>query len=165
MIRRPHEGSQRQARSATVRSKVAAATAEVSLPAEELWRLARRTATQLYLSGGVFRYAGTLPAIREQRYEGENRVLLFGSIPAWKHWQRFECVDDRDLHMLVRERGGPYRVWNHEMRVEAIGRRRSRFLDSIEVEAGPLTPVVWAGAAILCHSRMRRLRELARVLA
>jgi hypothetical protein len=40
----------------------------------------------------------------------------------------------------------------------------SRFVDSMEVRAGALTPMVWLGAFVLCRSRMRRLRRLITIL-
>lgn len=148
-----------------MKALIAHAQVDVPLPAEEVWALTKKTATQLYLSRQGFAYSGALPAIREEGYEGTHRLRLFGVVPAWTHWQRFERVDDREREIFVRERGGPYRAWNHRMRVEPSGDRSCRFHDAIEVEAGPLTPLVWLAARALCRSRMRRLRELARMLA
>ena len=139
----------------------------VGVGAEALWDLTRKTATQMYLSRSTFTYDAELPDVREEGYEGEHRVRLFGLIPAWRHWQRFERVDDERRELFVRERGGPYRTWNHGMRVESCGERGARFVDWIDVEGRPalITPLVWLAARSLCRSRMRRLEELARVLA
>jgi hypothetical protein len=148
-----------------VRRLVARAEVDLPLSADEVWRLAKKTATQLYLSRQAFAYSGHLPEVREQGYEASYRLRLFGIVPAWRHAQRFERVDDAKRELFVRERGGPYRVWNHSMRVQPEGPAACRFFDAIEVEAGPLTPLVWLAATLLCRSRMRRLEELARVLA
>jgi len=148
-----------------MRPLVACAEAQLPLSADEVWSLAKKTATQLYLSRQGFAYSAELPVVREQGYEAAHRLRLFGILPAWMHRQRFERVDEREREIFVREQGGPYRVWNHRMRVEPAGDRRCRFLDTIEVEAGLLTPLVWLAAMMLCRSRMRRLRELAEVLA
>lgn len=93
------------------------------------------------------------------------RVKLLGFIPAWNHRQHFARVDDENREMLVEEPGTPYEVWNHLMRADVLADRRCRFVDQIEVEAGPLTPIVWISPSLLCRIRMRRLSELARVLA
>ena len=113
----------------------------------------------------IFAYADDLPEIRDEGYAVETRVKLLGFIPAWKHQQRFVRVDDETREMLVKERAAPYDVWDHLMRVEALGETQCRFVDQIEVAAGPVTPVVWASASLLCRIRMRRLAELARVVA
>lgn len=147
-----------------MRPLVAGAEAELPLSADAVWELTKKTATQLYLSRQGFTYSGDLPAVREEGYEGAFRVRLFGILPAWRHHQRFERVDDQERELFVREHGGPYRRWDHDMRVEPAGEGRCCFLDTIEVEAGLLTPVVWLAASMLCRSRMRRLRDLARVL-
>jgi hypothetical protein len=152
-------------RDGRTKRRVAGAEAELPLPAEEVWGLAKRTATQVYLSRKAFAYSGELPEVRQQGYEVSYRLRLFGIVPTWRHWQCFERVDERERELFVRERGGPYRVWNHRMRVEASGAAACRFVEAIEVEAGVLTPLVWLAARMLCRSRMRRLEELARVLA
>ena len=146
---------------------IARAEAELPLAADVVWGLTKKTETQLYLSRQTFAYDSELPPERPQGYEAVHRLRLLGFIPAWRHWQRFERVDDRRRELLVRERGGPYRAWNHRMAVEAVDARTCRFVDSIEVVGRPaiLTPVVWAAAHRLCRSRMRRLKELADVLA
>jgi hypothetical protein len=146
---------------------IARAEAHLPLPADEVWRLAKRTATQLYLSRRAFAYSEQLPPVRGEGYEAEQRLRLLGVIPAWRHRQRFERVDDDRREIVVRESGAPYRLWDHRMRVEPTGPGTCRFLDSIEVE-GRLrlaTPVLWLAATRLCASRMRRLGELARILA
>lgn len=67
----------------------------------------------------------------------------------------------------MRERGTPYRQWDHRMSVVELGGTSCRFVDSIEVVGRPaaLTPLVWAAAQQLCRSRMKRLIELGRVIA
>lgn len=146
---------------------LAQAEAHVPLPADAVWELAKKTATQLYLSSEGFAYDTDLPPVRQEGYVGEYRVRLLGVIPAWRHWQRFERVDDDGRELFVCERGAPYRVWNHRMRVEPCNPRSCRFVDSIEVEGRPavITPLVWLAARHLCRSRMRRLEELGRVIA
>jgi hypothetical protein len=144
---------------------IARSTAELPIPADLAWRIARKTSGQLYLNRFIFAYADDLPEIRNEGYTVETRVKLLGFIPAWKHQQRFARVDDETREILVRERAAPYDVWDHLMQVNALGEARCRFVDQIEVGAGPLTPVVWASAWLLCRIRMRRLAELARVLA
>ena len=150
----------RAARAMQARSSV-----DLPLAVEEVWRLTKRTPTQLYLSKQGFAYAADLPVERHEGYEASYRLRLFGRIPAWEHRQRFEVVDDERRELIVRESGGPYRVWDHTMRVEETVAGTSRFTDVIDVEAGLMTPVVWAAAWALCRSRARRWRELAPVLA
>jgi hypothetical protein len=125
----------------------------------------RKTSGQLYLNRLIFAYADDLPEIRGEGYTVETRVKLLGLLPAWKHHQRFARVDDEKREMLVAERAAPYEVWDHLMRVDALGDVRCRFVDQIDVAAGVFTPIVWAAASLLCRIRMRRLSELARLLA
>jgi len=143
----------------------ARAGVDLPLPADQAWRLAKRTATQLYLSKSVFGYGGELPPVREEGYEATHRLLLWGAIPAWNHWQRFERVDETTREIVLHERGGPYKRWIHHQRIDEAGDERSRFDESIEFDAGLLTPIIWIGAQLLCRSRVRRFSELARIIS
>ena len=143
----------------------ARSTADLPIPAELAWRIARKTSGQLYLNRLIFAYADDLPEIRGEGYTVETRVKLLGFVPAWKHRQRFARVDHEKREMLVEERAAPYKAWDHLMRVDALADTRCRFVDQIDLDAGPFTPIVWASASLLCRIRMRRLSELARLLA
>lgn len=51
--------------------------------------------------------------------------------------------------------------WDHLITVEPDGSRRTRYTDRIEIEAGWLTPLVWAFAQVFYAHRQRRWRRLA----
>jgi hypothetical protein len=142
----------------------ARATAELPISADAAWGLVMKTATQLYLSRGFFSYSDELPEHREEGFEMETRLKLFGKLPVWKHWQRFERVDHERREQLIDERGAPYRRWEHWMRVEPRD-GGCLYVDQFDVDAGVFTPVVWLFARRLAEARVRRFRELAQVLA
>ena len=53
------------------------------------------------------------------------------------------------------------RRWDHLVTVEPLG-DRTRYIDRVEIEAGWLTPLVAAFAAVFYRHRQRRWRRLAR---
>lgn len=141
-------------------------SSDLVIPQELAWTLLNRTAVQLYLSRGFFSYGEVdeLPSRREEGYEADLRLKLFGWLPLWVHHQRFTRVNAEQHEILVEERGGPYGRWNHLMRVVAVPGGRSTYVDEIEVGAGWRTPPVGLFAYALCRKRAARLEELAKLL-
>jgi hypothetical protein len=52
------------------------------------------------------------------------------------------------------------RRWDHLIRVEPADGGRTRYSDTIEVEAGALTPLVWLFAKLFYRHRQRRWRTI-----
>lgn len=144
---------------------IARATAELPISAERVFELAVKTQLQLHLSGGFFSYRDELPPRREEGYTVATRLKLFGVVPVWKHEQHFRRVDPSARVILVEERGGPYRRWDHLMRIEERSTDSCRWIDEIDVEAGVFTAGVWLFARTLVNARMRRMARVARLLA
>ena len=71
-------------------------------------------------------------------------------------------VDPRTRTIVTNEHGGVIRRWNHTLHVDAVDAMRSRYTDSIEIEAGALTGVVAAAVRGIFSYRQSRLRRLAR---
>jgi hypothetical protein len=109
-----------------------------------------------------FRALGTVP---EHLHEGDViriRLLFFHLIPAWTHEIRIIRVDEQERTVATAEHGGAVRRWDHVLRFEAAGAGRSRYTDTIELEAGALTPLIWAYAQLFYRYRQMRWRRLAR---
>lgn len=145
--------------------RLARAAIELPIDTERAWSLLTKTAVQMHLSRGFFTYGDQLPAHRAEGFEAASRLKLLGVLPAWVHHQRFARVDDQDHELLVEEWGGPYRTWNHLMRLDALSADCCRFVDQIEIDAGTITPLVWLFARSLCRRRTKRMVTVSRLLA
>jgi hypothetical protein len=137
------------------------------VPADLAWDTVKRTDTLRYVTRGLlgFRPEGEIP---ERLAEGETyrmRLLFFGVLPAWRHEIRVVRVDDAGHEIRTEERGGPVRDWRHRITVDAEGWGSARYMDEIQIAAGPLTPVVWLYAQLFYRYRQMRWRRLARRLA
>jgi hypothetical protein len=73
-------------------------------------------------------------------------------------------VEADDTHVMTNESGGFVRVWNHDARFKPLGPARCSYTDTIEIDAGLLTPLVVAWAHMQYRVRQRRWRQLAAVL-
>jgi ligand-binding SRPBCC domain-containing protein len=139
----------------------------LAVPPDVAWDTVKRTDTLRYVTRGLlgFRPDGEIP---ERLGEGETyrmRLLFFGVLPAWHHEIHVARLDDASHEIRTEERGGPVRHWRHRITVDAEGWGATRYMDEIQIAAGPLTPFVWLYAQFFYRYRQWRWRRLARRLA
>jgi len=137
------------------------------VPPDLAWDTVKRTDTLRYVTRGLlgFRPEGEIP---DRLAEGETyrmRLLFFGVLPAWRHEIQVIRLDDASQEIRTEEHGGPVRDWRHRITVDAEGWGATRYMDEIEIAAGPLTPLVWLYAQVFYRYRQWRWRRLARRLA
>lgn len=87
-------------------------------------------------------------------------LLLFNVVPLGVRRLCFESIDDRLREIQTRESDPVVRRWDHLIRVEPADGGRTRYSDTIEVEAGALTPLVWLFAKLFYRYRQRRWRAI-----
>jgi ligand-binding SRPBCC domain-containing protein len=141
-------------------------TVETTLdaPAERVWRAMLLPATFLHVCRGLFR----VPALEgriDPLVEGETgsgRLWVFGVVPAYRHTIHVTGVDEASGTITTHEHGGVLRAWDHTLHVEPAGPARSRYRDTVAVDAGWLTGLVAATAVGIYRYRQRRWRALAR---
>jgi hypothetical protein len=92
------------------------------------------------------------------------RLLFFHLLPGWTHEIWIVTVDEGARRIETTEHGGAVKTWNHVLSVDPAGPGRSRYSDTIEIEAGPLTRLVWVYAHLFYRYRQWRWRRLARTL-
>ncbi len=109
------------------------------------------------MSGPLVRVA--CPAGEEQ--VGDDVVLvfrLFGVVPVGRWRLKVVARDDARRRLASEESGTFVRTWRHEVVIEALDDGRSRLTDTIEIDAGVLTPLV-ARFARREYARRHRLRK------
>jgi len=133
-------------------------------PADRVWEAMQHPATLLYLMRGVLglpALAGRTDRLR-QGEEASGWIFLLHVIPLHRHHFRVAKVDREAGLVRSEERGGMLRRWDHDLHVVPIDDARSRYSDTIDIDAGPLTPLVALYAAAFYRYRHRRWRRLAR---
>jgi ligand-binding SRPBCC domain-containing protein len=135
-------------------------------PADAVWAAVKRPESFL----AVTRHVLSVPALRgrtEPWRAGEtvrSWVFLFGVIPFSYHHLTVASIDDERRILRSDERGGPIRVWRHDIVVVPVSPTRCRYEDHIEIDAGILTALVAGYASVFYRVRQRRWRQLARTL-
>ena len=135
--------------------------------ADHAWRVLTKRDTFLYVTRGVFGFTGTdrWPEEFHEGQEIQTRLLFLHLIPAWKHHLRLIRLNETQGEVRSEERGGFIRVWDHRVRIEPEDTVRCRYTDEVRIQAGLLTPAVWAIAHLFYRYRQMRLRRLIRWLA
>jgi hypothetical protein len=142
-------------------------TTPLPIAAEEAFALALKPATFAYVARGVLRVPA-LAAIpgdfAAPGVQASGRLWWLGVIPTWTHHLRVVAIEpDRELRTA--ERGGLVRTWNHRLAFAPTSPASCDYTDEIEIDAGPLTPLVAAYARAFFALRQARWRQLARVLS
>lgn len=92
------------------------------------------------------------------------KVYMFGIIPFGLHTIELEKIDEKTHHIQSRERGSLVARWDHLISIKPLDDKRSIYRDTVDIDAGWLTFVVWAWANLLYRHRQRRWRALAKTL-
>jgi hypothetical protein len=142
-------------------------TTTLDADADTVWRALRSPQTFVHVAGAMLRYPAA-ERLDRPFTEGDQIVgwtLLGGIVPFSRHHLRIAAIDDAARQLLSDEHGGVVRTWRHMITVTPASADRSDYVDTIEIDAGVLTPVVVGFARVFYRYRQRRWRRLARLLA
>ena len=130
-------------------------------PADRVWEAVLRPDTLELVTRGLLGFTDV--AFPERWSTGVSvapRLVLFHVIPAWKHHLTVAMVDDAARVLETREGGGPIDTWNHRISVEPRDPTSCVYTDTIDISAGPLTPLVRVYAELFYRYRQHRWRRL-----
>lgn len=136
------------------------------IPAAEAWALVRTPALLEHVAKPLVRFRPVdPPAFPTGWSAGAYRVraYLFGVLPLGWQVIRISFPRNGSARHQVRDDGHGLlsRRWDHLITIAPAGDGACRYVDDVEVAAGPLTPFVWAFARLFYVHRQRRWRTLA----
>ena len=134
-------------------------------PPERVWEEVNRPALLRFVAHPFVRFDPLDPPAFPERWEEREyrvRVRQLGVIPLGWQVIRIERPAPVGGTRYLRDngRGALARRWDHLITVAPAGPGRTRYTDRVEIEAGPLTPFVWAYARAFYAHRQRRWRAL-----
>ena len=91
-------------------------------------------------------------------------MFIFGVVPMGVHSVHLEKIDQTKYEIQSREHDPRVAQWDHLISIKPLDESRSIYRDTIEINAGILTIVVWAWANWFYRHRQRRWRALAKTL-
>ena len=134
-------------------------------PPERVWEEVNRPALLRFVAHPFVWFDPLDPPAFPERWEEREyrvRVRQLGVIPLGWQVIRIERPAPVGGTRYLRDngRGALARRWDHLITVAPAGPGRTRYTDRVEIEAGPLTPFVWAYARAFYAHRQRRWRAL-----
>lgn len=136
-------------------------------PAPKAWSEVQKSSLLRYVIWPLARFAPSGVPFPECWSEGltvQGKLFVFGIIPMGVHTVLLEKVDQKHCEIQSRERDPLIRRWDHLISIKALDASRSIYRDTIDIDAGVLTFVVWAWANWFYRHRQRRWRALATTL-
>jgi hypothetical protein len=92
------------------------------------------------------------------------KSYVFGIISIGVRTLHFEKIDQTNYQLQSREHDPLVARWDHLISIKPLGDNRTVYRDTIDIDAGSLTFVVWTWANGFYRHRQRRWRALARSL-
>ncbi|WP_336082337.1 hypothetical protein [Nocardia sp. SSK8] len=135
---------------------------ELPTSADRVWRAMLAPATFLYVCRGLFgipMLAGRVDPLREGE-SGTAWLWAFHILPAYRHTIEVLEVDEPTGTIRTHEHGGLLKSWNHTLHVEPLTDHTCRYTDTIDIDAGPATPLVAIVATGIFRYRHRRWHRL-----
>lgn len=137
---------------------------ELPASAEAVWETMQYPGTFLYVARGLVG-APALAGRATKFVEGEKGtgwMFLFHVIPLSKHTIEVVRIDHETMTVRTEEHGGMIRRWRHTLHVEPVDAERSRYSDTVDIDAGLFTGVVARFSLGIYKYRQRRWHRLAR---
>lgn len=140
-------------------------TTKLAVSAETAATLVGTPALLEYVAAPLLRFAPVDPPAfphswEERRYRV--RVMFAGVVPMGRQWIDISRENDPSGSFRMRDNGSGdlARKWDHRITIEPDGEGRCIYADKVEIEAGPLTFVVWGFARLFYAHRQLRWRRL-----
>ena len=133
---------------------------ELPIDADSAWALVKRADTFLFVTRPLLGVQGDLPETLEEGESIELRLKLLNTIPTNRHTIRLIEMSDATRTARTREHGGVLKTWNHTIHVEPLTETTCRYYDSIDLDAGALTPIAVTIANAFFGHRQRRWHKL-----
>jgi hypothetical protein len=135
--------------------------------AAKAWNEVQKSTLLLHVIWPLARVASTGAPFPERWSEGltiQCRLFVFGVIPIGRHTVLIEKIDQKNYEIQSREHDPLIARWDHLISIKPLDDWRSIYRDTIDIDAGNLTSVVWAWANWFYRHRQRRWRALAKTL-
>ncbi len=136
------------------------------VPASIVWRELQKSETLDFIAAPmvVFNYKTTKP---EHWHKGnfEVELKLFGFIPFGSQTISISFPDTVNNKLFLRDNGYSNLIskWDHLISVEPLG-ENTLYADSLEINAGILTPFIWLFACLFYSHRQKRWVKLTKQL-
>jgi hypothetical protein len=135
--------------------------------ATKAWNEVQKSSLHRYVTWPLARFVPLRAPLPERWSEGltiQCKLFVFGVIPMGVHTVHIEKINQTNYEIQSREHDPLVARWDHLISIRPLGDLQSTYRDTIDIDAGSLTFVVWAWANWFYRHRQRRWRALAKTL-
>ena len=135
--------------------------------AAKAWNEVQKSSLLLHVIRPLARVAAVGAPFPERWSEGltiQCKSFAFGIIPIGLRTLHFEKIDHKNYQIQSREHDPLIARWDHLVSIKPLDDTRSIYRDTMDIDAGSLTFVVWAWAKWFYRHRQRRWRAVAKTL-
>ncbi|MDP9325016.1 MAG: hypothetical protein M3O87_00575 [Candidatus Dormibacteraeota bacterium] len=126
-----------------------------------VWETLQRPETLEYITRGMIAIDPVeIPDPIQAGSVARLRVKILNLPPPIEYEIHFTRIDPVAREAISQEHGGLIKSWIHRITVEPLSADRCVYTDRIDIDAGPLTPLVWAYAQVFYRVRQRRWLDL-----
>jgi hypothetical protein len=128
------------------------------------WREIQKVQSLMHVAAPILVFKPQHGTRMPEKWEvGETYALklyAFHIIPLGKHSIDVKRIDPENREILTHEHGSLTKTWNHLIRMKEIDGTTAWYTDEIEIEAGIITPLIWAFAHIFYRHRQRKWKKV-----
>jgi hypothetical protein len=135
--------------------------------APKAWNEVQKSSLLLHVSWPVARLVAAGTPFPERWTVGltfQCKPFALGIVPIGVHTVHIEKIDHETYEIQTREHDPLILRWDHLISIKPLDDSRSIYRDTIDIDAGRMTSLVWAWANWLYRHRQRRWHALAKTL-
>lgn len=138
----------------------------IPAPAETIWHHLGRPALLVHVAAPILRFRPIDPPEWPERWaEGDYSAAMrfLGILPLGRQTVGLRRGAETGWPRTVRDDGHGTLVkrWDHLITIAPDGPSQTRYRDTVDIEAGLMTPFIWLFAQFFYRHRQRRWRALA----
>ena len=130
----------------------------------ELWEKISQPSSLQYITSPILKFVPENDDLFEMQWQINTsyqlRLYLLGIVPLGGHCIILKVIDKEKNLIRSEESGLLAKVWNHTITFHENENGQVHYIDSIEIKAGVLTPLIWMFAHFFYRHRQKKWRQL-----
>lgn len=133
----------------------------LDMPLDEVWSRVKKVSTLHYVANPILKFEAVNPKILSEEWidgDYETSLFLFGHIPFGRQHIVIEIpstTSNNTKVLIDHGYGSMVRIWKHTITLTKKTDLQTNYQDEVIIQAGVLTPFVWAFAWIFYRWRRR----------
>ena len=128
-----------------------------------MWEELQKVTSLMYVAFPIIAFKPSPETVLPDKWElnktYELKLYFLNFIPFGKHFIEIVTIDHENKYILSNETGFLAKKWNHLLELKKINTAKISYTDTIEIEAGLLSPFVWGFSHMFYRHRQKRWKH------